>query len=49
MKFSPEIRRAIYTANAVDSLNFTEWNFKTRLSFPSDEAAQGFEKMDNAN
>jgi len=40
MKFSPEIRRAIYTANAFESLNFTvQWNLKTRLSFPSDEAA----------
>ena len=40
MKFSPEIRRAIYTTNAIESLNFTlQRNLKTRLSFPNDEAA----------
>ena len=40
MKFSPEIRRAIYTTNAIESLNFTlQRNLKTRQSFPSDEAA----------
>ena len=40
MKFSPEIRKAIYTTNAVESLNFTlQRNLKTRQSFPSDEAA----------
>jgi len=40
MKFSPEIRRAIYTTNAVESLNFTlQRNLKTRQSFPNDEAA----------
>ena len=40
MKFSPEIRRAIYTTNSVESLNFTlQRNLKTRQSFPNDEAA----------
>jgi transposase-like protein len=40
MKFSPEIRRAIYTTNAVESLNYTlQRNLKTRQSFPNDEAA----------
>jgi transposase-like protein len=40
MKFSPEIRRAIYTTNSVESVNFTlQRNLKTRLSFPNDEPA----------
>jgi transposase-like protein len=40
MKFSPEIRRAIYTTNAVESVNYTlQRNLKTRQSFPNDEAA----------
>jgi transposase-like protein len=40
MKFSPEIRKAIYTTNAVESLNFTlQRNLKTRQSFPNDESA----------
>ena len=40
MKFSPEIRKAIYTTNAVESLNYTlQRNLKTRQSFPNDEAA----------
>jgi len=40
MKFPPEIRRAIYTTNAVESLNSTlQRNLKTRLSFHGDEAA----------
>jgi len=40
MKFSPEIRKAVYTTNAVESLNFTlQRNLKTRQSFPNDEAA----------
>ena len=40
MKFSPEIRRAIYTTNAIESLNYTlQRNLKTRQSFPNDEAA----------
>jgi len=40
MKFSPEIRRAIYTTNAIESLNSTlQRNLKARLSFPGDEAA----------
>jgi transposase-like protein len=39
-KFSPEIRRAIYTTNAIESVNYTlQRNLKTRLSFPNDEAA----------
>jgi transposase-like protein len=45
MKFSPEIRRtygsrAVYTANAVESVNYTlQRNLKTRQSFPNGEAA----------
>jgi transposase-like protein len=40
MKFSPEIRKAIYTTNAVESVNYTlQRNLKTRQSFPNDEAA----------
>jgi len=40
MKFSPEIRKAIYTTNAIKSLNYTlQRNLKTRQSFPNDEAA----------
>ena len=40
MKFSPEIRKAIYTTNSVESLHFTlQRNLKTRLTFPNDEAA----------
>jgi transposase-like protein len=40
MKFSPEIRRAIYTTNAIESVNYTlQRNLKTRQSFPNDEAA----------
>jgi transposase-like protein len=40
MKFSPEIRRAVYTTNAIESLNYTlQRNLKTRQSFPNDEAA----------
>jgi transposase-like protein len=40
MKFSPEIRRAIYTTNAIESVNYTlQRNLKTRLSVPNDEAA----------
>ena len=40
MKFSPEIRKAVYTTNAVESLNYTlQRNLKTRQSFPNDEAA----------
>ena len=40
MKFSPEIRKALYTTNAVESLNYTlQRNLKTRQSFPNDEAA----------
>jgi len=40
MKFSPEIRKAIYTTNAIESLNYNlQRNLKTRQSFPNDEAA----------
>jgi transposase-like protein len=40
MKFSPEIRKAIYTTNAIESVNYTlQRNLKTRQSFPNDEAA----------
>jgi transposase-like protein len=40
MKFSPEVRKAIYTTNAVESLNYTlQRNLNTRQSFPNDEAA----------
>lgn len=40
MKFSPEIRKAIYTTNAIESLNYTlQRNLKTRQSFPNDESA----------
>ena len=35
MKLSPEIRRAIYATNAIESQNFTlQRNLKARLSFP---------------
>ena len=40
MKFSPEIRKAIYTTNAIESINYNlQRNLKTRQSFPNDEAA----------
>ena len=40
MKFSPEIRKAIYTTNAIESLNYTlQRNLKSRLSFPNNESA----------
>ena len=45
LKFSPEIRRAkgsraVYTANAIESVNYTlQRNLKTRQSFPNGEAA----------
>jgi transposase-like protein len=40
MKFSPDIRKAIYTTNAIESVNYTlQRNLKTRQSFPNDEAA----------
>jgi transposase-like protein len=39
--FSPEIRRVIYTTNAVESLNrVIRKAIKTRGSFPSEEAAE---------
>jgi len=41
LKFSPEIRKAIYTTNAIESINYNlQRNLKTRQSFPNDEAAQ---------
>jgi transposase-like protein len=41
MKFSPEIRKAVYTTNAIESVNYTlQRNLKTRQSFPNDEAAK---------
>lgn len=39
--FSPEIRRVIYTTNAIESLNrVIRKAIKTRGSFPSEEAAE---------
>ena len=37
--FPPEIRRIIYTTNAIESVNAQLRNIKTRGHFPSDEAA----------
>jgi transposase-like protein len=40
LKFSPEIRKAIYTTNAIESINYNlQRNLKTRQSFPNDESA----------
>jgi transposase-like protein len=40
MKFPPEIRKAVYTTNAIESLNYTlQRNLKTRQSFPNNESA----------
>jgi transposase-like protein len=37
-KFSPEIRKAVYTANAIESVNYTVQKIiKHRQSFPNDE------------
>lgn len=39
--FSPEIRRVIYTTNAIESLNrVIRKSIKTRGSFPSENAAE---------
>ena len=39
-KFSPEIRKAVYTTNAIESVNFTiQKVIRHRQSFPNDEAA----------
>jgi transposase-like protein len=39
-KFCPDIRKAEYTANAVESVNYTiQKTIKHRRSFPNDEAA----------
>jgi putative transposase len=40
MKFSPEIREAIYTTNAIKSVNYNlQRSLKTRQSFPNDESS----------
>jgi transposase-like protein len=40
LKFSPEIRKAVYTTNAIESINYNlQRNLKTRQSFPNDEPA----------
>jgi transposase-like protein len=40
LKFSPDIRKVIYTTNAIESVNFTIRKvIKNRQSFPTDEAA----------
>ena len=39
-KFSPDVRKAVYTTNAIESVNFTiQKIIKHRQSFPNDEAA----------
>jgi len=39
-KFPPEIRKAVYTTNAIESVNYTiQKIIKHRQSFPNDEAA----------
>jgi transposase-like protein len=39
-KFSPDIRKAVYTTNAIESVNYTiQKIIKHRQSFPNDEAA----------
>jgi len=39
-EFAPEIRKVIYTTNAIESLNMTlRKTLKTRASFPNDESA----------
>ena len=39
-KFSPDIRKAVYTTNAIESVNFTiQKIIKHRQSFPNEEAA----------
>lgn len=39
-QFSPEIRKAVYTTNAIESVNYTiQKIIKHRQSFPNDEAA----------
>ena len=39
-KFTPEIRKAVYTTNAIESVNYTiQKIIKHRQSFPNDEAA----------
>jgi transposase-like protein len=46
MKFSPEIRKAVYTTNAIESVNYTlQRDLKTRQSFPNDEAAMKLKYM----
>jgi transposase-like protein len=39
-KFSPEVRKAVYTTNAIESVNYTiQKIIKHRQSFPNDESA----------
>jgi transposase-like protein len=39
-KFSPELRKVVYTTNAIESVNYTiQRVIKPHLSFPNDEAA----------
>jgi transposase-like protein len=39
-RFSPDIRKAVYTTNAIESVNYTiQKTIKHRQSFPNDEAA----------
>ena len=39
-KFSPDIRKAVYTTNAIESVNYTiQKLIKHRQPFPNDEAA----------
>jgi transposase-like protein len=39
-KFSPDVRKAVYTTNAIESVNYTiQKIIKHRQSFPTDEAA----------
>ena len=39
-KFSPEVRKAVYTTNAIESVNYTiQKVIKHRQSFPNDESA----------
>jgi transposase-like protein len=40
MKFPPETRKAVYTTNTIESVNYTlQRNLKTCQPFPNDEAA----------
>jgi transposase-like protein len=49
-KFSPEIRKAVYTTNAIEPVNYTiQKTIKHRRSFPNDEAAMELIFMDLKN